>query len=206
MTAAPHFDEHAAVASHDGIAAIGPAAVYSVLAGNSTTVASIALELKNMGATADQVAMTFATIVAAMLQEACGSRAEARSLAGQWARRIAARSVRTVLARNSAGLLQLTGKLLSFFHSFGRTFGAPGLTVWTSYAAGTKTQGDQSVWSEPEEAAEVAGVIAAGGSFAASFRRGPYGRGGCRARHPRHRPSPAPAATSPASRAELIMP
>jgi len=27
-----------------------------------------------------------------------------------------------------------------------------------------------------------------GGSFAASFGRGPYVRGGCRARHPRHRP------------------
>jgi hypothetical protein len=36
-----------------------------------------------------------------------------------------------------------------------------------------------------------------GGSFAASFGRGPYVRGGCRARHPRHRPHPGPAATSP---------
>ena len=51
------------------------------------------------------------------------------------------------------------------------------------------------------EAAEVAGVSPLrGGSFAASFGRGPYVRGGCRARLPRHRPHPVPAATSPVSR------
>jgi hypothetical protein len=39
-----------------------------------------------------------------------------------------------------------------------------------------------------------------GGSFAASFGRGSYVRGGCRARHPRHRPQPVPAVTVPVPR------
>jgi hypothetical protein len=44
-----------------------------------------------------------------------------------------------------------------------------------------------------------------GGSFAASFGRGPYVRGGCRARRPRHRPHPVPAATPPDfARHELV--
>ena len=101
MTAARHFDQHAAIPGHDEIAAMAPAAVYSVLAGDSTTMAAIAMELEKMNATTDQVAMTFATLAAAMLQEACGSRANARKLAAAWTRKIAARSAQTTIARRA---------------------------------------------------------------------------------------------------------
>jgi hypothetical protein len=99
MTAARHFDNRAAVPGHDEIAAMAPAAVYSVLAGDSWTQANIGEELAAMGATPSEVAMTFATMVAAMLQEACGSRADARLLAEKWTRKITARSARTTIAR-----------------------------------------------------------------------------------------------------------
>jgi hypothetical protein len=143
VTAARHFDEHSAVPGHDEIAAMGQAAMYSVLAGDSTTVASIALELKNMGATPNQVAMTFATMAAAMLQEACGSQAEARSLAANWTHKISARSARTVITRNVARLLRLSSQLPR------RASGAPGLTPlvansmkWTPKTAKIERQGD----------------------------------------------------------------
>jgi hypothetical protein len=93
-------------------------------------------------------------------------------------------------------LLQLSLRLQ------GRTFGAPGLTARTVLREQARaTEGEQSGREDRREAARVAGVSPLrGGSFAASFGRGPYVRGGCRARHPRHRPPPVPAATSPEPR------
>jgi hypothetical protein len=101
MTAARHFDEHAAIPGHNEIVTMAPAAVYSVLAEDYWTSSGIGAELPAMGATPGEVASTFATMAAAMLQDACGSRAAARQLAERWTRSIAARSARTVIARNT---------------------------------------------------------------------------------------------------------
>lgn len=95
-----HFDEHAAIPGHDEIAAMAPSAVYSVLAGDTWTQAAISAELADMGAAPEEVAMTFSVMAAAMLQDALG-KAEARKLAEDWTRRIAARSARTTIARNA---------------------------------------------------------------------------------------------------------
>jgi len=101
MTAARHFDKHAAIPGHDEIVAMAPAYVYSVLAGDSWTQAQIGAELERMGATPAEVAATFGVMAAAMLQEASGSKSRARQLAANWTRKIAARSARTTIARDT---------------------------------------------------------------------------------------------------------
>jgi len=105
VTAAKHSDQHAAIPGHDETAAMAPAAVYSVLAGDFWTSVNIGRELAGMGATPEEVAATFATMAAAMLQEACGSTVQARQLAERWTRKIAARSARVVLARDADAAL-----------------------------------------------------------------------------------------------------
>jgi hypothetical protein len=44
----------------------------------------------------------FAAMAAAMLVEACGSKAEASALAGRWTRKVTARSARAVNARDAS--------------------------------------------------------------------------------------------------------
>jgi len=56
-------------------------------------------ELADMGATPDEVASTFTVMAAAMLVEACGSKAEATALAARW---ITARSAQAVNARDAS--------------------------------------------------------------------------------------------------------
>lgn len=102
MTAAKHFDQYAAVPGHDEIMAIAPAAIYSRLVGDSYTQVAIDQELADMGATPDEVTSTFAVIAAAMLVEACGSKAEVTALAARWTLRITARSARAVNARDAS--------------------------------------------------------------------------------------------------------
>jgi hypothetical protein len=80
---------------------MAPAAVYSVLAEDHWTQAGIGAELADMGATPQEVAMTFSVMAAAMLQEACGGKTLARQLAEKCTRRIAARSAQTVITRNT---------------------------------------------------------------------------------------------------------
>ena len=89
MTAARHFDQYAAVPGHDEIVAMAPAAIYWCLVGDSYTQVAIDQELADMGATSDEVASTFAVMAAAMLAEACGSKAEASALAVRWTRKSA---------------------------------------------------------------------------------------------------------------------
>jgi hypothetical protein len=81
----------------------------------------------------------------------------------------------------------------------GRTFGAPGLTARDVHASRRE---------QPRES-RAPGMAGRGGqgcrgsrrcgaaASLASFGRMPCGRGGCRARLPRHRPQPVPAVTSP---------
>jgi phosphoglycolate phosphatase len=91
-------------------------------------------------------------------------------------------------------LLQLS--LRAFFQ--GRTFGAPRLTAATDYASRREQPGPSRAvgmtWVERPESVGVSPLR--GGSFAASFGRGPYVRGGCRARLPRQWPQLVPAATA----------
>ena len=81
----------------------------------------------------------------------------------------------------------------------GRTFGAPHLTAWIELCELARALGsEQSGTVTGDKRPELAGIAPLqGGSFAASFGRGPYVRGGCRARLPRHRPQPVPAVTAP---------
>ena len=102
MTATRHFDQHAAIPGHDEIVAMAPAAIYSCLVGDSYTQVAIDHELADMGATPYEVASTFAVMAAAMLGEACGSKAVASALAARWTRKITARSARAVNARNAS--------------------------------------------------------------------------------------------------------
>jgi hypothetical protein len=88
------LDQHSAIPGHDEIVAMAPAAIYSCLVGDSYTQVAIDRELADMGATPDEVASTFAVMAAAMLVEACGSKAEASALAARWTRKISARSAR----------------------------------------------------------------------------------------------------------------
>jgi hypothetical protein len=81
---------------------MAPAAIHSCLAGDSYTQVAIDRELADMGATPDEVASTFAAMAAAILLEACGTKAEASTLAARWTRKITARSARAVNARNAS--------------------------------------------------------------------------------------------------------
>lgn len=81
---------------------MAPAAIYSCLAGDSYTQVAIDRELADMGATPDEVASTFAVMAAAMLVEACGSQAEASTLAARWTRKATARSARMVNAHDAS--------------------------------------------------------------------------------------------------------
>jgi hypothetical protein len=101
MTAARHFDCFAAVPGHDEIAAMAPAAIYSVLAKDTDTNVAIGEELADIGATPQEVTATFAVLAAAMLTEACGGTAEARRLAARWARKITIREARVIAARSA---------------------------------------------------------------------------------------------------------
>jgi hypothetical protein len=102
MTAARHFDQHAAIPGHDRIVAMAPAAIYECLVGDSYTQVAIDHELADMGATLDEVASTFAVMAAAMLVGSCGSKAEVSALADRWTRKITACSARAVNARNAS--------------------------------------------------------------------------------------------------------
>ncbi len=82
---------------------MAPAAIYSCLVGDSCTQVAIDRELADMGATPDEVASTFAVMAAAMLVEACRSKAEATALAARWTRKITARSAGAVNARDTGG-------------------------------------------------------------------------------------------------------
>jgi hypothetical protein len=70
--------------------------------GDSYTQVAVDQELAAMGATPDEVGSTFVVLAAAMLVEACGSKAEAAALAARWTRRITARSARAVNARDAS--------------------------------------------------------------------------------------------------------
>lgn len=89
VTVARHFDRFAAVPGHDEIAAMAPAAISSCLTRDDDTAFAIGDELAAMDATPREAAATFA-ILAAMLGEACGGRAEARRLAARWTRNYSA--------------------------------------------------------------------------------------------------------------------
>ena len=84
----------------------------------------------------------------------------------------------------------------------GHTSGALGLTAWTRPAAQARaTEERVKRRGTGHERLRVPGSRRCGAAPSlASFGRRPYGRGGCRARPPRHRPQPVPAVTSPIPR------
>jgi hypothetical protein len=83
----------------------------------------------------------------------------------------------------------------------GRTFGAPRPAAKPRLASWREKPGRMSGRDGPDGAARSAGSRRSGAAASlASFGRWPYGRGGCRARRPRHRPQPVPAVTSPVPR------
>ena len=102
MTAARHFDQYAAVPGHNEIVAMAPAAIYSCLAKDDDTAVAIGNELAAMSATPQEVAATFAVLASAMLDEACGGRAQARRLAARWTQKTTIREARVVADRNTA--------------------------------------------------------------------------------------------------------
>jgi hypothetical protein len=84
--------------------------------------------------------------------------------------------------------------------SQGRTFGAPSLTARPGHAMRRVRPGtSRGGRDDPMEAGQSRRGLAVAGRQLRSRPSGrqPYGRGGCRARLPRHWPQPVPAATAP---------
>jgi hypothetical protein len=67
MTTARHFDRFAAVAGHDEIVAMAPAAIYSCLVKDTSAGVALDRELAEIEATPHEVASTLAVMTAEML-------------------------------------------------------------------------------------------------------------------------------------------